>query len=334
MRVAESGIEPAFQVRTIPVCRDLILSPMAGFSDMPYRFLCREYGSSMSYTEFVSAEAILHANLGDLQQLKYREQERPVVFQVYGSDVDLLSRAALRVEKLMPDIIDINMGCSVRHVSGRGAGAGLLKEPSRIARIFERLASVLSVPVTGKIRLGWDDQSLNYLDVARVLEDSGAALIAVHGRTKAQAYSGFANWDAIAEIVESVQIPVLGNGDIRTVEDIERMKSHTGCAGVMIGRAAIGHPWIFQRRNRESVRFSEKSALVRRHFELIQEFSGDRLALILIRKHIARYLSGYAGIRDLYSRLVRVESVDEFHSLLDQLTNRLDPEALMEVNPA
>ena len=317
---------PTFWVRDVPVYGDVILSPMAGFSDLPYRSLCYDYGSAMSYTEFASAEAITQGkeiNERTRRILGYAPHEKPIVFQIFGNSVEMLLEAAQRIEPLQPSIIDINMGCSVRKVSGRGAGAGLLREPDKIGRIFAALTRVLSVPVTGKIRLGWDQDSLNYRDVARAMTENGASLVAVHGRTKDQSYSGQANWDAIADLVAVADVPVIGNGDVATVADIAAIKAQTGCAAVMIGRGAIGHPWIFQRRDRHEVSFAEKAVFIRRHFALMREFYGEELALILVRKHIARYLKGYAGIRDLHLALVTVQSVDSFHELLNAVVERV-----------
>ncbi len=314
----------SFRVGSVCVRGDLVLSPMAGFSDLPYRSLCRKMGSAMSYTEFVSALAVLHGGSERTRRmLAYREAERPVVFQIFGSDERHIVEAARRLEQLGPDVIDLNMGCSVRHVSGRGAGAALLKDPCKIGRIFHDLARFLSIPVTAKIRLGWTEYSLNYLEVARVLEESGASLMAVHGRTRNQAYRGKANWDAIAEIVDAVRIPVIGNGDVKTRADIARMKAHTGCAAIMIGRGAIGHPWIFQHRDRNEVAFQEKADFLGRHFRAMIDFYGERLALLLIRKHVARYLKGVRGIRDLQQQLVRIESVPRFYELLELAKSRL-----------
>lgn len=314
-------------MRDVPVYGDLILSPMAGFSDLPYRSLCFDYGSAMSYTEFVSAEAIVQGkgmNERTRRMLVYAPHEQPIVFQIFGHSVEMLVEAARRIEPLGPSIIDINMGCSVRKVSGRGAGAGLLRDPAKIGRIFAALTRVLSVPVTGKIRLGWDEQSINYRDVVRAMTENGASLVAVHGRTRAQAYSGRADWDAIGDIVAAVDVPVIGNGDVMTVADIDAIQTQTGCAGVMVGRGAIGHPWIFQRRDRHAVSFAAKALFIRRHFFLMCGFYGEKRALILVRKHIARYLKGYSGIRDLHLRLVRVESVSDFHHLLDAVVERVD----------
>jgi nifR3 family TIM-barrel protein len=331
--------QPTFYVRDVPVYGDLILSPMAGFSDMPFRLICREFGSAMSYTEFVSAEAVLHGNEKTQRMLRFEPSESPMVMQFFGCDEDNLEEAARRLEALGPDIIDLNMGCSVNNVAGRGAGAGLLRDPAKIGRIFTRLTKTVSVPVTGKIRLGWDDEMRNYREVARVLEDSGASLIAVHGRTKAQAYSGQADWDAIAEVKRSVSIPVVGNGDVRTIADIERIKRHTGCDAVMIGRAAIGNPWIFQRRDRDQVGLVDQTALVRRHLALMLEFYGRERGLILFRKHVVKYVKGVHGAADLHQRMVTCEEADEFVDLIAEweargAENKLDTVAEPEPEPA
>jgi nifR3 family TIM-barrel protein len=308
--------EPAFYVRDVPIYGDLILSPMAGFSDLPFRLICREYGSAMSYSEFVPAEAILYGVQKTLRMLTFDPTERPVVFQFFGNDEIKLEAAARRLEELGADIVDLNMGCSVKNVSGRGAGAGLLRDPAKIGRIFARLTRAVSTPVTGKIRLGWDDSSRNYCEVARVLEDNGAALIAVHGRTKEQMYHGLADWDAIAEVKQTVKIPVVGNGDVCTVEDIERMKRHTGCDAVMIGRAAIGNPWIFQRRNRDEVSFAGQVNIVRRHLALMLDFYGRERGLVLFRKHVVKYVKYVHGASDLHLRMVTCEEVEQFVDLI------------------
>ena len=317
---------PTFFVRDVPVYGDVILSPMAGYSDMPFRLICREHGSAMSYTEFVPAEAVLFGVKKTLRMLVFDPVERPVVFQFFGSDEDKLEAAARRLEELGPDIIDLNMGCSVKNVSGRGAGAGLLRDPQKIGRIFSRLTKAVRVPVTGKIRIGWDDSSRNYRDVARVLEDSGTSLIAVHGRTKEQMYAGNADWDAIAEVKEAVKIPVIGNGDVKTAADIERMKAHTGCDAVMIGRAAIGNPWLFQRRDRREVDFAAQADLVRRHLALMLDFYGREHGLILFRKHVVKYVKYVKGASDLHLRMVTCEEAEQFIDLIAEWEARGDEE--------
>ncbi len=315
-----------FNVGSIPIRGDLILSPMDGFSDLPCRLLCRELGSAMSYTEFVNVAqwANQQPNRIARKKLTYDPCERPVTFQIYGHEEDLLVKVAIRLQDLRPDIIDINMGCYVKDIAERGAGSGMLRHPDKIARVFARLSSELAVPVTGKIRLGWDERERNHVQVARIMEDNGAKLVAVHGRTRAQAFKGPADWDAIAEVKAAVRIPVIGNGDVRTVADIDRIKAHTGCDGVMIGRAAIGNPWIFSRRDRDEVPLADRIALMRRHLGLNLDFYGPELGLILFRKHAARYIQGIPGAAVLRVPLLTSTSVDQFDQLVGELTDRID----------
>jgi len=277
---------------------------MAGFSDVPYRRICREYGSAISYTEFASVEGIIWKSRRTRMILNLHPSERPVAFQIFGAEEDSIVTSCQRVQDWGPDIIDINLGCSTDKVSGRGAGAGLLRDPAKIGRIFSRLSQTLRVPVTAKIRLGWDNTSRNYLQVARILEDSGAALITVHGRTRAQNYSHSADWDAIAEVKRAVRIPVIGNGDVKCVADIERIQQHTGCDGVMIGRAAMGNPWIFQRRDFDQVPFAEKAAMIRRHLAAMADYYGEETGVMLFRKHMVRYLRGGPDVTPVRLRLL------------------------------
>jgi nifR3 family TIM-barrel protein len=308
---------PSFYVRQIPVYGDLILSPMDGFSDMPFRAMCRELGSAMSYTEFANAQEILQGSPRVEKKLAFLPAERPVVFQIFDSEPDRIVEAALRLQERGPDIIDVNMGCSAKCVSGRGAGAGLLRTPQKVAQIFKELSTRLEVPVTGKIRLGWDEQDRNYLLIARIVEENGGALLAVHGRTKAQGYTGQADWDAIAEVKQSVSIPVIGNGDVRTVADVERIQSYTGCDGVMIGRGAIGNPWIFSRLDRAEVPPQDVREVMLRHLDRMLSFYEGDYGLILFRKHASRYLSPFPLSPDLRARLMTAEQPEEFLSLLD-----------------
>jgi tRNA-dihydrouridine synthase B len=308
---------PSFYVRQIPVYGDLILSPMDGFSDLPFRAMCRELGSAMSYTEFVNAQEVLQGNSRVEKKLLFLPEERPVVFQIFDSEPGRILEAALRLQERGPDIIDVNMGCSAKCVSGRGAGAGLLRTPQKIAQIFQTLSGRLEIPVTGKIRLGWDDHDRNYLLVARIVEENGGSLLAVHGRTKAQGYGGQADWEAIAEIRQAVSIPVIGNGDVRTPADIERLKSSTGCDGVMIGRGAIGNPWIFSRLDRPQVHPEHVRTVMLRHLERMLSFYEGDYGLVLFRKHASRYLSPFPLTQDQRLRLMTAEHPGEFLELLD-----------------
>ncbi len=309
---------PTFHVRNIPVHGDAILAPMSGYSDLPFRSICRELGSAMSYTEFVPAPGLLAGAEAVFRRLIFTPAERPIAFQIFGADEDELAEAARRIEELGPDIIDVNMGCWADTVALHGAGAGLLCEPARIGRIFTRLTQTLKVPVTGKIRLGWDDASRNYLEVAKTLEDGGASLIAVHGRTKTQGYKGSADWDAIAEVKAAVKIPVLGSGDVKTVADMDRMKHHTGVDAVMIGRAAIGNPWLFACKDRSQVTPSEVVKLMRRHLALNIDFYGEEGGIILFRKHAARYIPDTAADRSLRLSMLTTTNRAELEDLISR----------------
>lgn len=320
---------PAFHIRELPIYGDAILSPMDGFSDLPFRLICRELGSAMSYTEFVNVDELAVTRKRDAKcwrKLEFDPSERPMTFQIYGHDLDRLVAVALRLQDLppeqAPDIIDINMGCYVRDIAERGAGSGMLRHPDRIAALFRRLSTSLRRPVTGKIRLGWDERSRNHVENARRLEDNGASLIAVHARTKSQGYGGQADWDAIAEVKQAVRIPVIGNGDVRSVADLARIKAHTGCDGVMIGRAAIGNPWIFAGKERDQVTVDDKLQLMRRHLALNLDFYGARFGLVLFRKHAARYLNHLPGYEALRLPLLTAASVSEFDDLLERARSR------------
>lgn len=310
---------PTFWVRNIPVYGDLILSPMDGYSDLPFRNLARRLGSAMSYTEFINAIDVLYGHPHLEQKLTFRESERPLVIQIFDDDPDRMVQAALKLRKRNPDIIDINMGCSARTVSGRGAGAGLLRTPEKIAQIFNRLSRELDIPITGKIRLGWDDDSRNYLDVAHIIEDNGGQLLAVHGRTKKQGYTGQADWDAIAEVRQAVKIPVIANGDVKSVADIARIKAHTGCDAVMIARAAIGNPWIFSRLDRDQVPVEMLRETMLYHLDSMLDFYGPERGLVLFRKYAARYLSPYGLEGEFRQTLMTSDSPAQFIELLDQV---------------
>lgn len=310
---------PNFWVGNIPVYGDLILSPMDGYSDLPFRSLARRLGSAMSYTEFINAIDVLQGHPHLERKLTFLESERPVVYQVFDDDPDRLIKAVLKLRPRNPDIIDINMGCSAHCVSGRGAGAGLLRTPGKIAKIFDRLSKEVDLPITGKIRLGWDDTSLNYLETARIIEENGGKLIAVHGRTKMQGYTGSADWDAIAAVRQVVSIPVIANGDVKTVADIEKIKGQTGCSAVMIARAAIGNPWIFARLDREQVPPDLLRDTMLQHLDSMRSFYGPESGLVFFRKYAARYLAPFHLTGDLRQTLMTSQTKEEFLGLLDQV---------------
>ena len=311
-------VSPTFWVRDVPVYGDAILAPMDGYSDWPFRSVCRGLGSAMSYSEFVKVEKILSRSKQPAKKFYYEEGERPVTFQIYGDDPDLILQAALRVQDWGPDIIDINMGCPAKSVADRGAGVGMMRTPLKIARTFKKLTAALKVPVTGKIRLGWDNYR-SYKLIARIVEENGGSLIALHGRTKEQSYSGEANWDAIAEVRAAVKIPVIGSGDVKTVSDIERMKKYTGCNAVMIGRAAIANPWIFSGLDRDDISPEQVLQIVKTHFERNVKFYGLEDGQRLFRKHAVQYLLMKRLTREERKQILQRTPPDEFLAMLDKI---------------
>ena len=311
--------QPTFTVGSLPVYGDAILAPMDGYSDMPFRSLARQLGSAMSYTQFISAKSVLIGRAEVQRYLVYREEERPVVYQIYGDDPQRLLKAALLLRQHNPDIIDLNLGCSSKAVVARGAGAGLLPHPKRIAKIIRLLSNELDIPISAKIRIGWDDTQRNYLEVAQTVADNGGALLAVHARTQEQAYRGQADWDTIAEIKAALPIPVIGNGDVQTVADIQRMKDYTGCDAVMIGRAAIGNPWLFAGLDRHQVSTQQLYQTMLQHLDNMQSFYGRENGLVRFRKHASRYLKPFPLPVDLRKQLLTSSTRKEFIQVLQQV---------------
>ena len=309
---------PSFYVRDVPIYGDTILAPMDGYSDWPFRSLCRELGSAMSYTEFVKVEKILSRSKEPAKRLHFEEAERPITFQIYGSDPDLILTAALKIRPLNPDIIDINMGCPAKSIADRGAGVGMMLTPEKIAETFQKLTAALDVPITGKIRLGWDDKK-NYVQVARIVEENGGSLIAIHGRTKEQRYSGRADWDAVAEVKQAVNIPVIGSGDVRTVADIQRMMQHTNCDAVMIGRGAIANPWIFSGLDREQVPRELLQETIHEHLHKSIQFYGEEDGQRLFRKYAVQYLLIKTLDRESRKQILKKRPTGEFLEMLNQV---------------
>ncbi|MFH1186319.1 MAG: tRNA-dihydrouridine synthase family protein [Chloroflexota bacterium] len=313
-----SATQPAFWVRDVPVYGDAILAPMDGYSDWPFRSMCRALGSAMSYSEFVQAEHILRSERYMRTKLHFEPGERPLVFQLYGDDPDAILRAALAVQELGPDVIDINMGCPAKSVACRGAGVGLMRTPLKVARLFRRLTRSLTVPITGKMRLGWDD-ARTYKLIARIVEENGGSLIAVHARTREQTYGGEADWDAIAEVKAAAGIPVIGNGDVKTPGDIRRMREYTGCDAVMIGRAAIANPWIFSGLERQQVTAEQVRHMVALHLERNIQFYGPDDGPRLFRKHAVQYLMLRRLSREDRKALLRRRPSEELLALLNEI---------------
>jgi len=318
--IEKNSPQEKFKVGSIPVYGDVILAPMDGYSDWPFRSICRELGSAMSYSEFVKDDFILRNTTRPLRKFHFTEVERPVVFQIYGEEPDSIIQAALKVRELNPDIIDINMGCPARSITGLGAGVGLMRTPLKVARIFKELSRSLDIPVTGKIRLGWDD-CRNHLLIARIIEENGGALVAVHARTRQQGLTGQVDLDAIAEICDSVKIPVIGNGNIHLTADIKHMQETTGCQAVMVGRGAIDNPWIFAGMDHDQVPYEEIRRVVRKHLERNIEFYGEEDGQRLFRKHAVQYLLRKGYDRQTRKSILSRKPPEEFLKLLDQINS-------------
>lgn len=315
---------PDFYVREVPIYGTTILAPMDGVSDKPFRNLAKKFGSAMSYTEFINAIDIIQGHPDIPRRLEFTEFERPVVFQIFDDDPVRIVDAAEMLLTYHPDILDVNLGCSAKCVTNRGAGAALLRNPAVIARIFRNMVDTLPIPVTGKIRLGWDDQSLNYLEIARIIQDNGGSLVAVHGRTRMQGYTGSARWKPIHEIKQALKIPVIANGDIATTADIAAVKELTGCDAVMIGRAALGNPWIFSGRDREDIQPDEVKETLLVQLNTMLEYYGCERGLVLFRKYAKRLLEPYELERNQQLEFLTVQDASVFTEKIETLFQHIN----------
>lgn len=288
-----------FKIGKIPIRGDLVAAPMDGITDSAFRTILKRLGAALCYTEFINAQDVLnHSILARRKMERMRAEERPIGFQIYDNDPLNIQRASQDILPYHPDFIDVNLGCSVARVAGRGAGAGLLLAPDKIVEIFDRLTDNITIPITAKIRLGWDDENLNYLEIAQIIQEHGGQMIAVHGRTRQQGFNGKADWQAIKAIKQAVSIPVIGNGDVVNVDDINRMRTEVGCDAVMIGRASMSNPWLFQERDRVNVSNEEVFELIKEHLQLSLEDYDLHVALVLFRKFIHHYLQPLSLTRE------------------------------------
>lgn len=320
---------PELQIGNVKLESDLILGPMAGVTDLPFRLLCKEQGAGLLCMEMVSAKGIMYNNKNTKFLLTIDERERPVSLQLFGSDPDIISEQAKRIEELPFDILDINMGCPVPKIINNGDGSALMKNPLLAGEIIEKTARAIQKPVTVKIRKGFDEEHINAVEMAHIAQESGAAAIAVHGRTREQYYSGKADWEIIRKVKEAVKIPVIGNGDVWTPQDAIDMRKQTGCDGVMIGRGAQGNPWIFKQilhyeqtgELLEKPSPQEVTEMILRHAKMQMEFKGEYIGMREIRKHAAWYTAGYKNSAKLRGKINETETYEELKELLSHLGN-------------
>jgi len=313
-------------IGNVELDNNVILAPMAGVTDLPYRVLCREQGCGLCCMEMVSAKAVLYRNRNTKALLAVDEREQPVSLQLFGSDAEILSKIAGEMEEGPYDIFDLNMGCPVPKVVKNGEGSALMKNPKLAENILSALVRTLTKPVTVKIRKGFDDASVNAVEIARIAESCGVAAIAVHGRTREQYYSGKADWDIIRQVKEEVRIPVIGNGDVFSPEDAMALIKETGCDGIMVARGAKGNPWIFReiteylRTGKKPERPSKKEVkeMILCHGQMMMEFKGETAGMREMRKHVAWYTAGYPNSAALRNDINTVSTMKELAALIEE----------------
>lgn len=306
------------KIGNVEIKNNVFLAPMAGITDMAYRLICKEFGAGLTYTEMVSAKGIYYNDEKTQLLTKVDERERPVAIQIFGSDPDIMADVAQKMSE-KAEIIDINMGCPAPKVVKNDDGSKLMLNPQLIDEITYKVVKASKVPVTVKIRKGWNDSNVNAIEIAQILEKNGISAVAVHGRTREQFYSGNADWDIIKKVKQSVNIPVIGNGDVVDFESAEKMVKYTGCDAVMIGRAALGNPWIFKEvLERQKVEVSPKELfkVISKHYDLLTDLKGEYIAVREMRKHISWYIKGLSSATQIRKQINELESKEEVINLL------------------
>lgn len=323
-----------WKIGNVEIKNQVVLAPMAGISNTAYRQIIKEMGAGLIFAEMVSDKALVYGSEKTFDLLKMSDMERPIAQQIFGSDVDSFVKAAKLVEeKMHPDIIDINMGCPVPKVAIKSqAGSALLKNPDKIKEIVSAVVKAVDVPVTVKIRSGWDEKSINAVEVARVIEEAGASAITVHGRTRAQGYSGNADWNIIKQVKEAVKIPVIGNGDVTSAEKAKEMLEYTGCDAVMIGRGVLGNPWLIN----ECVTYldtgiipvrpnsKEKIEMLKRHYKLLVDSTSEKQAILEIRTHALWYIKGMPKSAYIKNEICKTKNSEDLFKILDDYLGELD----------
>ncbi len=320
------------KIGDIEVEQGVLLAPMEDVTDLPFRLICRRYGADIVYTEFISSDGLVRDARRSMEKLRLADEERPVAIQIFGGDIDVMTEAARRAAESGPDFVDINFGCWVKNVVVRNAGAALLKDPPQMQRLTRSIVDAVDKPVTVKTRLGWSKSSIVILDVARMIQDAGAAALTVHCRTRDMGHDGEADWTWIPRIKEVVSIPVILNGDVKTPEDVKRAFDSTGADAVMIGRAAIGHPFLFRRAKEymrtgvvpPPVHHRERIETCLEHLRLELAWKPQRRAIHEFRKHYGGYLKGLHSNAHTRQIVVRSESYDEIEQAMMTYADALD----------
>ncbi|MFZ1081054.1 MAG: tRNA dihydrouridine synthase DusB [Candidatus Kryptoniota bacterium] len=314
--------------------KPVALAPMEDVTDLGFRLICKEFGADIVYTEFISSEGLIRSARKSTAKLLTSEKERPIGIQIFGSDPNVMAEAAKIAEDAGPDFIDINAGCWVPKVATRGAGAGLLKDLNQMQAIIHAVKNAVAIPVTLKTRLGWDSNSITIFEVAKICADEGLSALTIHARTRDQHHDGEANWDWIQRVKEIAQLPIIGNGDIRTAEDAIAMFSHTNCDGIMVARGAITDPWIFREIKlliehgtpSPAPTFEERIEICLRHLKMEIELKGERRGLLEFRKHYHGYVHSIRNGSALRSKLVRLEALSQIEKALQEFTENYVPQ--------
>ena len=316
----------------------LLLAPMEDVSDPPFRAVCKKHGADVMYTEFISSEGLIRDAAKSVQKLDVFEYERPIAIQIFGNEIDSMRQSAAICEQAGPDFIDINYGCPVKKVAGKGAGAGILKDIPKMVEMTKEIVNSTSLPVTVKTRLGWDDNTKYIVDVAERLQDVGIAAIAIHGRTRSQMYKGEADWSLISDVKNNprMHIPVFGNGDINSPEKALKYKNTFGVDGIMIGRASIGNPWFFNQIKHflevgnylAMPSLEERVKVVKEHLDFSIRWKGDRQGIVEMRRHYANYFKGIPNFKPIRTQLVTLDSKDELLEVLNGIVNQFELELI------